>query len=294
MTVFDLPGPEFLQFYWVLGAALTGVVLLVQWWVESGPVPRIKGDDPYLVAYVRGGPREAVRVAVLSLLDRQLLEVDNKIVVAAGGAPERVQHPLEHAVLAGAGSWSPAASVHNTRSVGEATAALGAEVRRLGLMPSKRQFAMRAALGLVAVVILWVIALHKIDLAAQRGRTNVGFLFLSPFAFLVVHGIIFFRPRTSIGTRYLRDMRRLLGGVAEQRSVLTPGGSEVPLVAAVFGIAAVRHVGAWSNADVLFRRDLGIVKGSQSSTGSSSCGSSSCGSSCGGGGCGGGCGGCGS
>ena len=39
---------------------------------EDGPVPKLRAVDPYLIAYLRGGRPEAIRTAVLSLIDRRV------------------------------------------------------------------------------------------------------------------------------------------------------------------------------------------------------------------------------
>lgn len=72
----DLPGPDFLGFYLV--TSVIGLLLLyvVRSSLEGGRAPRVDASDPYRIAYLRGGPNEALRVATIMLLDRRLLEVE--------------------------------------------------------------------------------------------------------------------------------------------------------------------------------------------------------------------------
>ena len=59
---FDLSGPEFLIFYGLLGAVRSGLL----WFARRIPrrtAPRIDYSDPYLLAYLRGGEKEVIRVA---------------------------------------------------------------------------------------------------------------------------------------------------------------------------------------------------------------------------------------
>ncbi len=93
MNPFDLCGPEFLLFYVVLVAAVSGVAVLVRRVLESGPVPRFREVDPYLVAHLRGGSSEVLRVATISLLDRGLLQISGEHIQAEPGAAARVRRP---------------------------------------------------------------------------------------------------------------------------------------------------------------------------------------------------------
>ena len=73
---FDLRGPQFLLFYLCLGLAIT---VLVHWtrraW-EGGDTPRPLSD--YLeIAFLRGGAAEAIRVAILTLIDRGVLAISS-------------------------------------------------------------------------------------------------------------------------------------------------------------------------------------------------------------------------
>ncbi len=56
--------------------------------------------DPYLIAYLRGGKNEALRVATVSLIDRGMLTVSGKTVsVAEDFSAAGLRSPLEIVVV---------------------------------------------------------------------------------------------------------------------------------------------------------------------------------------------------
>src|SRR5438105_119069 len=102
-NVFDLPGPQFLIFYIVFGVVVAGTLFALfhvsELGVGAAPVMRLLGD-PYEIAGLRGGPREAARVGVLSLVDRNLAEIrGDDLVVPAGKRAPLGLHPIERAIF---------------------------------------------------------------------------------------------------------------------------------------------------------------------------------------------------
>ena len=77
MWPFDLPGPEFLVVYLIVGAIVITAMLLLRHSAETAG-PKISLTDPYLVAFLRGGQNETLRVATVSLIDRGILKADGK------------------------------------------------------------------------------------------------------------------------------------------------------------------------------------------------------------------------
>lgn len=64
MNPFYLPGPQFLLFYTVFAAIVLGGLVFWRRRAELSPAPaRIDLSDPYLIAYLRGGEKEVLRVA---------------------------------------------------------------------------------------------------------------------------------------------------------------------------------------------------------------------------------------
>ena len=96
----DLAGPDFLRFYALVALVTLGLLYVARASGEGGPAPRIDTGDPYLVAVLRGGRREALKVATIALIDRGLLQADPSTrTVAAVPGRTQPRHPLEQALL---------------------------------------------------------------------------------------------------------------------------------------------------------------------------------------------------
>ena len=74
MNPFDLPGPQFLALYAMLGIVVVGRCY-TQTAAEAGEPGRLPVSDPYVIAYLRGGAVEAIRLGVAVLVDRRLLAI---------------------------------------------------------------------------------------------------------------------------------------------------------------------------------------------------------------------------
>ena len=84
MTPFDLRGPEFLVFYVLLAAGLLWLCSARRTNREDAggaALPRL--EDPYLIAYLRGGREAAIETALVSLVDRKFITVENDQMVAS-------------------------------------------------------------------------------------------------------------------------------------------------------------------------------------------------------------------
>jgi uncharacterized protein (TIGR04222 family) len=302
MNPFDFRGPAFLLFYVVLSTVVIVAARLVRRVIESGPVPRLGEVDPYLIAHLRGGADEALRVTTISLLDRGLLVADGACLVAQEGAVDRVRRPIERAVLTDLEPPGYVSHLLYTRSRPRAACeALADELRRHRLLPDAGQLRARWLLGLGAVAMLWWVAYHKIEIAISRGRYNIGFLIVLALAVPFVVAMAIRARRTTRGERMIEDLQALFAGLRARAHELPPGGAtnEVALLAGIFGVTAL-YGAPFAQAQMLFPTGRAANAGSSSGTShdtswsTSSC--SSGGSSCGGGGDGGGggCGGCGS
>jgi uncharacterized protein (TIGR04222 family) len=285
MNPFDLSGPSFLIFYiGVLLIVIIGLKLVLDE-AESGAPRALPLSDPYQIAWLRGRTPEAARIAVLSLIDRGLLAVSGDNLVNLSSAQPTVREPIEQAILARcAQSGTPATAILSDPAVERACAPYRARLERLQLMPDVAMRAQRYRWFAIAAVILLGVALGKIVIAFGRGRYNVAFLIILMAIGLLVVWLLVRRPRTRLGNRMLKDLRRLFRALRQRAATIRPRAmtSDAMLLAAVFGISALPATG--------FADFLRVYKKAASSGGG--CGSS-CGSGCGGGG-GGGCGGCGS
>ena len=283
----DLPGPQFLALYALVGVAVLYIMWMAQASGEAGPPPRIDLSDPYRLACLRGGVAEAVRVAVVSLIDRGLLVHEGNTV----GAVPRLREPtspFEQAIVRACARPHPITQLVGDATVAAAAARYEAELAQMALLPDDATRAARRRRLAIAVAILIALSAAKIVVALSRGRTNVGFLVLLTIVFVVVATRITRAVRTARGNALLADVRRLFQRLRDRAGELRPGQAtaDLALAAAVFGVAVLPG----DRFDYVQR----LFPKARSST-SSACGSS-CGSSCGGGGgggCGGGCGGCG-
>lgn len=285
---FHLRGPEFLIVYTLLGVLVVATVVVLRRRPErpasaGGPLP-----DYLRIAYLRGGADEALRVAALALIDRQLLKVVDVDRLEAVGNPASVGLlRTEQRLLEACRRPVDAREVLSDAGL-KVTARLECEANlaRAGLLPDASVRTSRTALVLGAWLVLGGVALVKILIALNAGRTNVGFLITACILFGYAAYSVASPFRTAAGDAMLGDLRTLFDGLRDRSvSITMPSGSnEVALLAAVFGVGAVS--GGPALLRTLFR------KPQSDSSSAVGCGSS-CGSSCGGG-CGGGCGGCGS
>ncbi len=287
MNPFDLRGPEFLVFYAAVALIVIIALKLAIDEAEGGAPRALPLSDPYQIAWLRGGTREAARIAVLSLIDRGLLAVSGDNLVNRSSAQSSVREPIERAILARcAQSGTLATAMLDDPAVERACTPYRSRLEHLQLTPDPAMRVHRYRWLAVAIAILLAVALSKIVIAFGRGRYNVQFLIILMALGLWAVCLIVRRPRTHLGNRMLKDLRRLFGALRQRAATIRPGAmtSDAMLLAAVFGISALPATG--------FADFLRVYKKAASSGGG--CGSS-CGSGCGGGGGGGGgCGGCGS
>jgi uncharacterized protein (TIGR04222 family) len=284
---FDLPGPQFLIFYVVLGVFTILILWLAPQVSEAADAPRIDYSDPYLLAYLRGGGPEVIRVATVSLIDRGLLQMtDDQLVDVNQSAINIVRRPIEKALLQHFRFRAKASSAFTSPAILSTCEEYRDALQRLGLIPDESILRARLWRLCVAVILLSGVAALKILIALQRGRTNIFFLVLLAVFFVFIAIRVHNPLRTRRGDALLADLRNLFSSLKARAAMLRPGGetADAALLMAIFGLGALPAV------SFPYAKQF-QPKSSASST--SSCGSacgSSCGSSCGGGG---GCGGCG-
>jgi len=299
---FDLTGPEFLIFYLGLAAVVIGVQVLWQRQSESRVAMKIDLADPYLIASLRGGDNEVIRVALVSLIDRGLLIVDGTQVKRADHAsPDLMRPEIERELIKKCAKPREVSALFDDSQVNSACRKYPETLQRARLLPDESQIQRRSARFWIALLILGGVAGIKIIVALGRGRTNVLFLVILMIVAIVLLAKTSFPRLTTAGAAILADVRTLYAGLKERAVSIRPGGATIDamMLAAVFGVGMLEGE-AFGYTKRLFpgaRRSDGSTWVSSCS---SSCGTlgggSSCsgGSGCGGGGCGGGCGGCGS
>jgi uncharacterized protein (TIGR04222 family) len=296
MNPFDLPGPQFLLFYAVLGAGVLFAVYALKQQAEGGAPIRLPSTDPYLIAYLRGGAVEAIRLAVAVLVDRQLLEVEggDRVVRRKSVRPAHGSNDLERAILEECEKEiHPGDLTRRQRILEIARRSYELPLLGLGLLATPEARNRRARDAGLAMIILAVVAGIKVAIGLARNRP-VLFLVIFAIGFVVLTLFLTRGRRTVLGERVLGDLTTLFEGLRDRARELRPNTAtnEFAMLMAVFGVSAV-PVGAFP----VMRAFGGATRNSGTNvygaSGSGCGGGSSCGgggSSCGGGG---GCGGCG-
>src|SRR5262245_46284723 len=184
MNPFDLRGPEFLLFYFFFSLVVIYANAFLRRRAESGVAPRIDLGDPYLIAYLRGGEDEALRVAVISLIDRGMLVMEGRFIrrvddVTSGMAKNQIEYEIlkTFGAMGEDASVLEATSVLNGNDLKYALYPYRDKLERAGLMPDgavRRDRSMRLLLALMALGVVGVI---KIQIGLSLGR---------PVSFLVV------------------------------------------------------------------------------------------------------------
>jgi uncharacterized protein (TIGR04222 family) len=307
MNPFDLRGLEFLLFYFLFSLVVVISIFVLRQRAESGDEPRIDLGDPYLIAYLRGGEDEALRVAVISLLDRGMLVTDGHLIRRADHVTgDMVNRPIERVVLGKFSVSGEAESILKDTNLKTALRSYQDNLERAGLMPDAAARSARLRRLLLGLTALGVVGVIKIQIGVSLERP-VGFLVVMMIIAMAVAAAISFPRLTARGKATLENITNLYSGLRTQVNPFGPGSAsaELAMCAAVFGVGALAAT-PFAYAEDPFRRTTsssscgtssGAVDSSSScssSDGGSSCGGSSDGGSgCGGGG-GGGCGGCGS
>jgi uncharacterized protein (TIGR04222 family) len=284
MNPFDLPGPQFLMAYAAFAAAMLIGLYLLRRARETGEAPSGYLRDPYLVACLRGGPAEVVRVATVALIDRGFIELDRGIATARPGSEAtRGLADMERAVLRHFHSSILIDSVFSAQAVLAAAERNCADpLRHRGLLPDSATLRFRWGAIMAAIALIAGVALVKIDLALARGRSNIGFLIVLAVVAAIAAVMVGNPRRTAFGAAVLRSLRGLFSGLRSRADTIRAGNRSNDLLwlAAVFGLDVLPS-SAFPSIERFYPRK---------ESGSSSCGGSG-GGSCGGGG--GGCGGCG-
>ena len=298
LNPFDLTGPRFLFFYAVLLAITTAVIWIARRMMEEGSdeeadaACRKVAKDPYEAAFLRGGRNEVVRVAVVSLIERNFLEASGSKLKLSN--PEVADHApcnLDKAILLAVAANREPQSLFSDSLVQREADLIGEPLRQLRLLPDAKAKTARAVLLVIGVLFLWTIAGIKIAVALSRQRSNIGILLVMaailPILFMCLTTM---RLRTGLGEKAYKRLQALFQRLYDRRTKLKDNttSSELAYLAAIFGVAALPA--AMTEVLTPLKLRPGSSLGSGGCGGGSSCGG---GGGCGGGGCGGGCGGCG-
>jgi len=274
MNPFALHGFDFLFFYLVVGIAML--------WGLRAWLRRMEGDDrrgrpnmtdPYLIAHLRAGGNESLRVATVALIDRGLLVAKDDILSTRNdGVVDLALRPVEKAILK---RYLNEGKAHEIFKDAGAMVACNSYEKTLvdtGLIADGRTYARRFLPVLAAICLLGAIAVIKVNMALSDGRHNIGFTILLAIVFGFIALSIGRQRQTGRGVALLADLRSLFARLKGRAGSLRNGGqtNEAALLAAVFGLSALPAI-AFPFAKKLYP---------QRASDGSGCGSS-CSSSCG-------------
>lgn len=318
MNPFDWYGPQFLLFYAVFTAAVLAVLYSARLLSETEP-ESVRLRDPYLIAYLRGGDIEAVRIVCLALMDRGILRfVKHVDSTALAPVPEKaasVGQPLEQQILRVFGSEKgPEKPLDKAIAEARECPALLAFEKQLqaqGLIPGSSFEGLPFFRFCLGVALLLGVSFVKGGIGLSRHRPVSFLLILTVFAIVLAYKVCF-HPRPSAFQKVMEDLRNLFDAARRRAGAFRPGKNtgELVAIAAIYGLAEIPDTIPYAHdIDQLVASQYaagGGVTASLWSTGlpdwmpdwdigggDGGDGGSSGGSSCGGG-CGGGCGGCGS
>jgi uncharacterized protein (TIGR04222 family) len=293
MNPFDWTGGPFLVFYLFLGAVALVLLFVRRRDREGGTPPSLQ--DPYLIAYLRGGVNEVVRVATISLVEARILDVKNDNELVLAGDPHRIADPIQRALAEWYRGAGKASQVFRSLppAVQAAEPHWRAQLEQMDLLagPDRRQ--QRASEAWIAGLALGAVAALKIFIALSWGHHNILFLIMLFAAFAAVLAVSTRSRHTAKGKRLVRDLQSMFSGLQQPRGSHSVSPMEVAMLAAVFGVPAMAGLG-YDYTRKLYPQATSSASGcgsysgcgSSDSSGGGGDGGSSCGSGCGG--CGGG------
>lgn len=309
MNPLDWTGPEFLIFYIPYGLCIVALAWLARrlslafqrrdtlpnarW--APGIYPR-EADAP-VIAFLRGGHREAVRTLLSRLVGLGLVKVEGRQVrVRSAGPNAPALQPIER------DAWG--ALDHSTRSAADAESRVQKavaphlqEMSRMladqGLLTGDAQKTTLRRLLAVTWLAVGGLGLLKLVVGLARGRTNVGFLILLLIGFtFLIFRLLKLPRRLPAGDRYLSWLQEAYSGLRRPIEIgQQDSARDLALAAGIYGLAAVP---ALLPLGMAFDPSLAPRRRADSGGGGGSSSSSDGGGDGGGGdGGGGGCGGCG-
>ena len=293
-----MPGPQFLILFMAIcvGIYVSVTVAIRMGEAVSSGERRLR--DPYLIAYLRGGVDESIRVAALALLLRGLLKVnDSEFRTVDPSEIDRADVPIEKALLTACREGAGPAQILRNTTVRTAAEQYHDQLIDAGLIPDEAAKSRRQRAVLTGIAIVAIVAAAKIGVALGTGHTNILYLIgVAGFTALQLFAKLNERL-TGRGRDALSDLSTLFASLKRRGHALLPSAiPEATLLAAVFGVYVPAGMARSAWEKMFPPPSASSSSGYDSWSSGSSCGSSgsSCGNSGGCGGGGGGCGGCGS
>jgi uncharacterized protein (TIGR04222 family) len=282
----NVSGPVFLLLYFI-------VALAVNIWLrshfrrsETRELGRTLNfaHDPYRIAFLRGGAAEAIKVAVVSLVDRGLLEEHKgNLRTRRKDASEIACRPIEKAILDCFSSWRDrSVAAYNTR-VEAACHSYETELKEERLLADAQIYSDRLTAFALTAMVMLAISAWRISNSLAHGKSNIGFLVILTLICLISLTIAYRNRMTGAGKAALDRLKLLFASLKRRASSVRAGGEnqDAALLAALFGLA-ILPAEQFPYVTRLYPRPSSSDSGGDGGSGSD-----------GGGGCGGGCGGCG-
>ena len=293
---FDWSGPWFLLAYLVFGLLVYYLAreLLIGQELRNPHAQLSLADDPYRIAYLRGGALEAVKIAAIVLIDRGLLRADGPLLETASADSLRfASHDIERDVLRlylGRQGHSKELAVQATML--PACRAYQETLTRQELLVGPPLLRRRKRITWTAHWLLLTVAAVKAVIAISRQHYNLLFLAVLLAIFLLMLRGLRTQATSWSARRLLTDLRMLFGRLNLRSARLQAGSSsaDMALLAAIFGIGAL-PLSVYAFVAELYPTPRHNSGGDSSSGGTGDSGDSSSGG--GGDGGGSGCGGCG-
>lgn len=292
----NLRGPQFLVFYAIWG---TIVILAFYKWIKikecAYPIPKVKLSDPYLIAYLKGGRIELLKIALFILADKGTLRLtDKRIKIKHVESLENIQNPLEKAIIRKAFFNSEPLNLLIDIGVLEAMNEYQKNLEDHNLLSSERICYQRMPAFIISLIALVGLSIAKIYIAFLLGKSNIVYLIILTGIYSFCLFKIFRKRRTYLGERLLNDISQLFSNMKNKSQQFKQGinTQEVGLFGALFGLDYLSSKEfPYINSSILCTSKNNIFN-ARVERYDSNCGSG-CGSGCGGSGCGSGCGGCG-
>ena len=298
---FDWSGPSFLLAYLIFGALVYYGVreLLIRMELRNPHAQLSLADDPYRIAFLRGGALEAVKIAAIVLVDRGLLRADGPLLETASADSLRfASHDIERDVLRlYLGRQGHSKELAAQAEMLPSCRAYQETLTQQELLVGPPLLRRRARITWAAHWLLLTVAAVKAVIAISRQHYNLLFLALLLAIFLLMLRGLRTQASSWSAQRLLTDLRMLFGRLNQRAARLQAGSSsaDMALLAAIFGLGAL-PLSVYAYVAELYPVPRHSSDSSSGGTGDSSSGGGDGGGDGGGSGCGGcgGGGGCGS
>lgn len=298
---FDWSGPWFLLAYLIFGLLVYYSVreLLIRQELRNPHAQLSLADDPYRIAFLRGGALEAVKIAAIVLVDRGLLRADCPLLETASADSLRfASHDIERDVLRlYLGRQGHSKELAAQADMLPSCRAYQDSLTQQELLVGPPLLRRRERITWPAHYLLLTVAAVKAVIAISRQHYNLLFLALLLAIFLFMLRGLRTQATSWSAQRLLTDLRMLFGRLNQRAARLQAGSSstDMALLAAIFGLGAL-PLSVYAYVAELYPVPRHSSDSSSGGTGDSSSGGGDGGGDCGGSGCGGcgGGGGCGS